>query len=83
MIEKKRKLGPFEVEPIGLGCMSLSHAYGVPPPREQSIMLLNRALDLGYNLLDTAALYGFGVNEALIGEALAHRRSEFVLANAG
>jgi hypothetical protein len=77
----KRKLGPFEVEPIGLGCMSLSHAYGVPPAREHSIQLLNRALDLGYNLLDTAALYGFGANEELIGEAVAHRRSEFVLAS--
>jgi para-aminobenzoate synthetase/4-amino-4-deoxychorismate lyase len=77
----KRKLGPFEVEPIGLGCMSLSHAYGVPPAKEHAIELLNRALDLGYNLFDTAALYGFGANEELIGEAVAHRRSEFVLAS--
>ena len=29
---KTRKLGPFEVSEIGLGCMSLSHAYGPPPP---------------------------------------------------
>ncbi|MBI5786582.1 MAG: aldo/keto reductase, partial [Rhodocyclales bacterium] len=33
----------------------------------------------GYTLFDTAALYGFGANETLIGETLAHRRSEFVL----
>lgn len=77
----KRNLGPFKVEPVGLGCMSLSHAYGVPPPREHSIRLLNRALDLGYDLLDTAALYGFGANEELIGEAVGQRRSEFVLAS--
>jgi aryl-alcohol dehydrogenase-like predicted oxidoreductase len=77
----KRKIGPFEVEPIGLGCMSLSHAYGTPPGREDAALLLNRALDLGYDFLDTAALYGFGANESLIGEALAGRRGEFVLAS--
>jgi aryl-alcohol dehydrogenase-like predicted oxidoreductase len=78
---EKRKIGPFEVEPIGLGCMSLSHAYGTPPAREDAARLLNRALDLGYDLIDSAALYGFGANEELIGEAIGHRRSEFVLAS--
>ena len=39
-----------------------------------------RALDLGYRHIDTAALYGFGANEALIGRTLKDRRSEFVLA---
>jgi aryl-alcohol dehydrogenase-like predicted oxidoreductase len=77
----KRRIGPFEVEPIGLGCMSLSHAYGTPPPADHAAQLLNRALDLGHDLIDTAALYGFGANEALIGEAIAHRRSEYVLAS--
>ena len=32
---KTRRIGPFEVAPIGLGCMNLSHAYGVPPTPEQ------------------------------------------------
>jgi aryl-alcohol dehydrogenase-like predicted oxidoreductase len=41
--------------------------------------MLRKALGLGYTLFDTAALYGFGANETLIGEALNHRRSEFVL----
>lgn len=77
----KRKIGPFHVEPIGLGCMSLSHAYGVPPSPEDAARLLNRALDLGYDHLDTAALYGLGANEELIGEAIGHRRSEFTLAS--
>ena len=77
----KRKIGPFEAKAIGLGCMSLSHAYGTPPDRDQASRLLNRALDLGYDLLDTAALYGFGANESLIGEALENRRSEYLLAS--
>ena len=77
----KRKIGPFEAKAIGLGCMSLSHAYGTPPDRERASRLLHRALDLGYDLLDTAALYGFGANESLIGATLVDRRSEYRLAS--
>ena len=77
----KRRIGPLELKPVGLGCMSLSHGYGTPPPREHSAALLNQALDLGYDFLDTAALYGFGANETLIGEAISHRRGEFSLAS--
>lgn len=77
----RRKIGPLEVEAIGLGCMSLSHAYGVPPERAHAARLLNRALDLGYDFIDTAALYGFGANENLIGDAIGGRRSEYVLAS--
>jgi len=36
----RRQIGPFEVSAIGLGCMSLSHAYGPPPPREQAHQVL-------------------------------------------
>ena len=77
----KRKVGPFEVGPVGLGCMSLSHAYGTPPDPAHGARLLNRALDLGYDFIDSAALYGFGANETLIGEAIGHRRREYVLAS--
>jgi aryl-alcohol dehydrogenase-like predicted oxidoreductase len=77
----QRKLGSFDVSPIGLGCMSLSHAYGHPPSSDDGAKLLNRALDLGYDHLDTAALYGFGANETLLGNALNGRREEFVLAS--
>jgi aryl-alcohol dehydrogenase-like predicted oxidoreductase len=76
---KQRRLGPFAVSAIGLGCMNISHAYATPPDAKASAQLLRKALDLGYTLFDTAALYGFGTNEALIGETLAHKRSEFVL----
>lgn len=78
-----RKLGPFEVSTIGLGCMSLSHAYGTPPQPDIAATLLHKALDLGYTHVDTAALYGFGANETLIGRALKDRREEFLLASKG
>ncbi len=77
----QRKLGPFGVSAIGLGCMNLSHAYGTAPSEETGAALLHRALDLGVSLLDTAALYGYGANERLIGKAVMRRRSEFVLAS--
>lgn len=77
----KRRLGEFEVSAIGLGCMSLSHAYGTPPPREQAERVLLGALDAGYTFFDTAAVYGLGHNETLLGEVLKGRRGEFVLAS--
>jgi aryl-alcohol dehydrogenase-like predicted oxidoreductase len=63
--------------------MSLSHAYGTPPAPEAAATVLRRALDTGYTHFDTAALYGFGANEALIGRTLKDRRGEFVLATKG
>lgn len=78
---QQRALGPFNVSAIGFGCMSLSHGYGPGPDEEDSIRLLNQALDTGHTLLDTAALYGFGHNEMLLGKAVMHRRDEFVLAS--
>jgi aryl-alcohol dehydrogenase-like predicted oxidoreductase len=76
-----RNIGPFEVSAIGFGCMNLSHAYGAPPDAQAAAAVLNRALDLGCTMLDTAALYGFGANETLVGNVLKHRRGEFVLAS--
>ena len=78
---RTRSVSGQQVTEIGLGCMSLSHAYGAPPPREDGICLLQHALDLGCTFFDTAALYGFGANETLVGEALSHRRREFLLAS--
>ena len=76
-----RSLGPFQVSPIGLGCMNLSHAYGVPPSPDDAASLLLRALELGVTHFDTAALYGFGANEALVGRVLAPHRHRFTLAS--
>ncbi|WP_028310846.1 aldo/keto reductase [Derxia gummosa] len=78
---RQRQLGPFTVSAIGLGCMNLSHAYGVPPSPEQGAQVLLKALDLGCTLFDTAALYGFGANEELVGKVLAPHRSRFTLAS--
>lgn len=75
-----RKLGPFTVSALGLGCMGMSHGYGTPNNIE-SACTLHRALDLGCTLLDTAALYGFGSNESLIGGTLRLRRREYMLAS--
>lgn len=77
----KRRIGPFEVSALGLGCMNLSHAYGAPPPPEVAARVLHGALDSGVTLFDTAALYGFGVNEELLGRVLKPHRSRIVLAS--
>ena len=80
---KTRRLGPFEVSAIGLGCMNLSHAYGEPPSPEQGERILLNALELGVTLIDTAALYGFGANETLVGRVLKPYRSQIVLCSKG
>src|SRR5437868_2049056 len=61
--------------------MGLSHAYGVPPDPTSAANVLLKALDLGYTFFDSAALYGLGANEALLGQTLKHRRNEIVLAS--
>jgi aryl-alcohol dehydrogenase-like predicted oxidoreductase len=80
---QKRTIGPFNVSAIGLGCMNLSHAYGTPPSAEQGERVLLAALDAGVTLFDTAALYGFGANETLVGKVLSRHRSRFTLASKG
>ncbi|MDO7836725.1 aldo/keto reductase [Sphingobium sp. HBC34] len=76
-----RKIGPFTVSAIGLGCMNLSHAYLPKPDLGVAERLLCHALDMGVTFFDTAALYGFGANEELLGRTLMHRRGEFTLAS--
>ncbi|MGN6638567.1 MAG: aldo/keto reductase [Mucilaginibacter sp.] len=64
---------------IGLGCMSMSHAYGVPDD-EESIRTLHLALDLGINFWDTADVYGNGKNEELVSKVLTQNRDEIFIA---
>jgi aryl-alcohol dehydrogenase-like predicted oxidoreductase len=75
----RRRLGELDVSAIGLGCMGMSEVYGAVDDAE-SIRVINRALDLGVNLLDTADRYGDGHNEELVGRAIRDRRDEVVLA---
>ncbi len=77
----QRKIGSREVGAIGLGCMNLSHAYGYPPAKEDAVRLLHHAYDIGVRHFDTAALYGFGNNERLVGESLGDRRNDIYLAS--
>jgi aryl-alcohol dehydrogenase-like predicted oxidoreductase len=80
MIERRRLGGSaLEVSEIGLGCMSMSGAYGAGDDA-QSIGVVQRALDLGVNFLDSSDAYGFGHNETLLGKALRGRRDAIVLA---
>jgi aryl-alcohol dehydrogenase-like predicted oxidoreductase len=76
-----RKLGATgpEVSAEGLGCMGMSEFYGSTDEGEAK-EVIGRALDLGVTLLDTADMYGPFTNEKLIGEAIAGRRDEVVLA---
>ncbi|KCZ93862.1 aldo/keto reductase [Hyphomonas johnsonii] len=76
-----RKLGSDTVYPVGLGCMNLHHGYGPPTDEADAAALLHEALDLGYNFLDTATIYGFGRNETLIGKTLKARQGEFLQAS--
>lgn len=81
---KYRKLGSLEVSSIGLGCMGLSHAYGLPTDKEEAKNLIAKAIDLGYTFFDTAEIYGFKEephhNEILVGEALKPYRNKVKLA---
>ncbi|HKU80600.1 MAG TPA: aldo/keto reductase [Candidatus Tumulicola sp.] len=78
----ERALGALSVSCIGLGCMSMSHAYGRPEERDEteSIATIHRALDLGVTLFDTAEAYGPFANEELLGRALHGRRDAAVIA---
>ena len=76
-----RSLGPFQVSAIGLGCMNICHAYGAPISESDAERLLLAALDAGVTHFDTAALYGFGASETLVGKVLGPHRSRFTLAS--
>lgn len=77
----KRKLAGRPVDPVGLGCMSLCWAYGEPPTHDEAIAILHRALELGYDHLDTANIYGLGQSEKLIAAALKGKRQDYFLAS--
>ena len=71
------KMGPT-VSAIGMGCMGLSQGYG-PRNKSESLKTIQKAIDLGITLLDTADAYGWGNNEELISEALKLQREKIIL----
>jgi len=77
-----RKLGKsgLEVSAIGLGCMGMSFSYAPFPPKEDSINLIHKAVEIGVNFFDTAEVYGPYSNEEIVGEALAPLRDQVVIA---
>ena len=79
---KYKELGKSgeKVSVIGLGCMSMSDVYGASDEQE-SLRLLDRALELGINFWDTADIYGVdNSNERLLAKALVGRRYSVFLA---
>ena len=79
---KKATLGDgLEVGCIGLGCMGMSAFYtGAGSDDAGSTATIHRAIDLGVTLFDTAEIYGPYRNEELLGQALAGRRDQVVIA---
>ena len=86
---EKRKLGNSElyVNPVGLGCMGFSHAYGDPTEKRMAIRTLREAFDIGYNFFDTAESYTgvnpdgtISYNEELVGQAVKGIRNQVVIA---
>lgn len=79
---QKRKLGKsnLEVSALGLGCMGLSYGYGPATDRQEAIKLIRAAHERGVTFFDTAEAYGPGVNEEVVGEALAPFRDQVVIA---
>jgi len=77
---QKRKLGKsdLEVSALGLGCMGMSIAYGLPPDKQEMIALIRKAVERGVTFFDTAEVYG--ANEELLGEALAPFRGRVAIA---
>src|SRR5438105_8630099 len=69
----------LRVSAVGLGCMSMSGAYGKGDDAA-SVAVVHRAIDLGVNFLDSSDMYGWGHNEELLSRALKGRRNKVVLA---
>jgi aryl-alcohol dehydrogenase-like predicted oxidoreductase len=81
---KTRMLGTqgLTVSELGLGCMSMSSAYGTADERndDESIATIHRALELGVTFFDTAEAYGPFTNEELLARGLEGRRDGVVIA---
>jgi aryl-alcohol dehydrogenase-like predicted oxidoreductase len=77
---QRRSLGAtgLAVSALGLGCHGMSNTYGRADD-DECVRTLERAIDLGVSLIDTANAYGQGANEALVGRTVRGRRDQVVL----
>ena len=77
---QKRTLGKnLEVSALGLGCMSMTSAYGPAADKGEMVQLIRTAHDKGVTFFDTAEAYGPFANEELVGEALQPIRDKVVI----
>src|ERR1700748_2080927 len=77
---QKRTLGKnLEVSALGLGCMSMTSAYGPAADKGEMVHLIRTAHDRGVTFFDTADAYGPFANEELVGEALQPIRDKVVI----
>ena len=76
----RRRLGTLEVSAIGLGCMSMTGAYGAVVEKQEMISVIRAAVERGVTFFDTAQVYGPLANEELVGEALAPFLGQVVIA---
>lgn len=73
----ERRLGDgFAASAVSFGAMGMSEFYGTPPDDKASLAVLDRALELGVSMIDTADMYGRGHNERLIAKFLARHPAE-------
>lgn len=79
---QRRPLGQSGIEAsvIGFGAWGIGGWMWGGSDRKQAIKAIHAALDAGIDLIDTAPIYGFGLSEEIVGEAIADRRDRVVLA---
>jgi aryl-alcohol dehydrogenase-like predicted oxidoreductase len=73
---ERRRIGKLEVSLVGLGCNN----FGWRIDKKATRAVVEAALDVGINFLDTADMYATGQSEEYLAEALGNRRNEIVLA---
>lgn len=79
-MQKSKLGGGLEVSKIGLGCMSISGAYGPKLSQEDANELLHSAFEMGVTFFDTAEMYGPFIGEEMVGQALAPIRDDVIIA---
>ena len=75
----KRKLGKTGYK-VGIFSLGGQATLEQPGKEKESVEIINRAIDLGVNYIDTAAAYGQGISETYIGKVMKERRKEVFLA---